>query len=65
MCQNELLGESFVENPTTRRLCRSMDQGVNPVDDERRDEGKRLGRAVVFVHQHDHKITDPLVRAEV
>ncbi len=35
------------------------------MDDERRDEGKRLGRAVVFVHQHDHKITDPLVRAEV
>jgi hypothetical protein len=35
------------------------------VDDERRDEVKRLGRAVVFVHQHDHKITDPLVRAEV
>ncbi|MHA3019663.1 hypothetical protein ACXPWS_05260 [Mycobacterium sp. BMJ-28] len=26
---------------------------------------KRLGRAVVFVHQHDHRITDPLVRAEV
>ncbi|HEX2894915.1 MAG TPA: hypothetical protein VHO29_13030 [Marmoricola sp.] len=29
------------------------------------DDAKRLGRAVVFVHQHDHKITDPLVRAEV
>lgn len=29
------------------------------------DEVRRLGRAVVFVHQHDHKITDPLVRAEV
>ncbi|MGO3327660.1 hypothetical protein [Gordonia sp. (in: high G+C Gram-positive bacteria)] len=35
------------------------------MDDERRDEVKRLGRAVVFVHQHDHKITGPLVRAEV
>ncbi|KRE99783.1 hypothetical protein ASG88_14395 [Nocardioides sp. Soil777] len=34
-------------------------------DEKRRDEVKRLGRAVVFVHQHDHKITDPLVRAEV
>lgn len=29
------------------------------------DEAKRLGRAVVFVHQHDGRITDPLVRAEV
>lgn len=29
------------------------------------DEVKRLGRAVVFVHQHDHRITDPLARAEV
>lgn len=31
----------------------------------RQDQVKRLGRAVVFVHQHDHKISDPLVRAEV
>lgn len=30
-----------------------------------RDEVMRLGRAVVFVHQHDHRINDPLVRAEV
>ncbi|MFF2677665.1 hypothetical protein ACFVRT_13900 [Arthrobacter koreensis] len=29
------------------------------------DEAKRLGRAVVFVHQHGHKITDPHVRAEI
>jgi len=29
------------------------------------DEAKRLGRAVVFVHQHDQKITDPRIRAEV
>lgn len=35
------------------------------IDERARDEVKRLGRAVVFVHQHDHKITDPLVRAEV
>lgn len=29
------------------------------------DEAKRLGRAIVFVHQHDQKIGDPVVRAEV
>lgn len=29
------------------------------------DEAKRLGRAIVFVHQHDEKIQGPLVRAEV
>ncbi|GID29141.1 hypothetical protein [Paractinoplanes brasiliensis] len=29
------------------------------------DQVKRLGRAVVFVHQHDHKITDPLVRSQI
>ena len=29
------------------------------------DDAKRLGRAVVFVHQHDQKIIDPHVRAEV
>ena len=29
------------------------------------DEAKRLGRAIVFVHQHDQKITNPLARAEV
>jgi hypothetical protein len=29
------------------------------------DDTKRLGRAVVFVHQHDHKITNPLIRAQV
>lgn len=29
------------------------------------DDIKRLGRAIVFVHQHDHKIVDHLARAEV
>jgi len=29
------------------------------------DDVKRLGRAVVFVHQHAHKIVDPGARAEV
>lgn len=29
------------------------------------DDVKRLGRAIVFVHQHDHKIVDPLVRSQV
>ena len=29
------------------------------------DDVKRLGRAVVFVHQHDYKIVDRQVRAEV
>ncbi len=29
------------------------------------DDVKRLGRAVVFVHQHDHKIVNHLIRAEV
>jgi hypothetical protein len=29
------------------------------------DDVKRLGRAIVFVHQHDPKITNPLTRAEV
>lgn len=29
------------------------------------DSVRRLGRAVVFVHQHDGKIDNPLVRAEV
>lgn len=29
------------------------------------DDTKRLGRAVVFVHQHDQKITDHHVRAEI
>jgi hypothetical protein len=29
------------------------------------EDVKRLGRAIVFVHQHDQKITNPLTRAEV
>lgn len=29
------------------------------------DDAKRLGRAVVFVHQHDSHITDPQLRAEI
>jgi hypothetical protein len=29
------------------------------------DNVKRLGRAIVFVHQHDQKIVNPLTRAEV
>jgi len=29
------------------------------------DDTKRLGRAVVFVHQHESKIANPLVRAQV
>jgi hypothetical protein len=29
------------------------------------DEAKRLGRAIVFVHQHEHKISDPSARAEI
>lgn len=29
------------------------------------DDIKRLGRAVVFIHQHDQRITDPLIRAQV
>ncbi|WP_432948275.1 hypothetical protein ACQPXM_13275 [Kribbella sp. CA-253562] len=29
------------------------------------DDVKRLGRAIIFVHQHDHKVTDPLIRAEI
>ncbi|MDN4517113.1 hypothetical protein QYF68_04650 [Mycolicibacterium austroafricanum] len=30
-----------------------------------REEAKRLGRAVVFVHQHDAHITNPQLRAEI
>lgn len=29
------------------------------------DDVMRLGRAVMFVHQHDDKITNPHIRAEV
>jgi hypothetical protein len=35
------------------------------MDEPGRDEAKRLGRAVAFVHQHDHKIIDPLIRADI
>lgn len=29
------------------------------------DDSRRLGRAIIFVHQHDSRIQDPFVRAEV
>jgi hypothetical protein len=35
------------------------------MDEPGRDEAKRLGRAIAFVHQHDHKIIDPLIRADI
>lgn len=40
-------------------------RGTESLNAAQQDQVKRLGRAVVFVHQHEHKISDSLVRAEV